>query len=102
MVHNLPEEGRRRVVVERVAPQINGGRFPIKRTVGESVVVEADVFTDGHDRIHCQLQYRNENSPQWHTELMKPLGNDRWQGAFPVRDLGRYLYTVSARIDHFL
>lgn len=102
MVHNLPKEGRRRVVVERVTPQINGGRFPIKRTVGESVVVEADVFTDGHDHIQCQLQYRNENSAQWHTVLMKPLGNDRWQGSFPVRDLGRYLYTVAARIDHFL
>ncbi|SFK72406.1 alpha-1,4-glucan:maltose-1-phosphate maltosyltransferase [Nitrosomonas aestuarii] len=102
MVHNLPKEGRRRVVVERVMPQINGGRFPIKRTVGESVVVEADVFTDGHDHIQCQLQYRNENSAQWHTVLMKPLGNDRWQGSFPVRDLGRYLYTVAARIDHFL
>ncbi|PTN12390.1 alpha-1,4-glucan--maltose-1-phosphate maltosyltransferase [Nitrosomonas aestuarii] len=102
MVHNLPKEGRRRVVVERVTPQINGGRFPIKRTVGESVVVEADVFTDGHDHIQCQLQYRNEISAQWHTVLMKPLGNDRWQGSFPVRDLGRYLYTVAARIDHFL
>lgn len=102
MANNLPAEGRRRVVIERVEPQINDGRFPIKRTVGDTVAVQADVFTDGHDRIHCRLLYRKENSAQWHNVSMQPIGNDRWQGAFSVRELGRYLYTVTAWIDHFL
>src|SRR5437868_2393495 len=47
---DFPENGRRRVVIENVTPQIiDGGRYPIKRVVGESVLVEADIFVDGHD-----------------------------------------------------
>jgi starch synthase (maltosyl-transferring) len=53
-IPQLPD-GRGRVVIEKVLPQIDCGRFPIKRVVGEAVVVEADVFADGHDRISCQV-----------------------------------------------
>lgn len=102
MAYQLPDEGRYRVVIENVTPQINEGRFPIKRTVDESVVVEADAFTDGHDQIRCMLQFRSEKGVQWHQVPMKPVGNDHWQGTFSVPDLGRYLYTVSAWVDHFL
>ena len=59
MVFERPEAGRRRVIIEQVEPQVNNGRFPIKRTVGETVTVDADVFTDGPDRIHCKLLYRS-------------------------------------------
>jgi starch synthase (maltosyl-transferring) len=53
-------DGRGRVVIERVWPQIDCGRFPIKRIIGETVVVEADVFADGHDHITCQVLYSRE------------------------------------------
>lgn len=101
MAHTLPETGQCRVIIERVEPQVNSGRFPVKRTVGEQVAVEADVFTDGHERIHCVLLYRSEHQSAWHKTPMKPVGNDCWQGAFSVHDLGRYYYTVSACVDHF-
>jgi len=32
-------DGRRRVVIEGVTPEIDGGRFPVKRVVGETVTV---------------------------------------------------------------
>lgn len=101
MTYVFPDEGRRRVVIEHVEPQVDNGRFPIKRTIGESVTVEADAFADGHDRIQCMLQYRSEHQTAWHKVAMKPLGNDRWQGTFQVHDIGRYCYTVTALIDHF-
>ena len=50
----MPEEqidGRQRVAIEAVEPQIDCGRFPIKRIAGDTVVVEAAVFADGHDQI---------------------------------------------------
>jgi starch synthase (maltosyl-transferring) len=93
-------DGRRRVVIERVSPQIDCGRFPIKRVVGESVVVEADVFADGHDQIACQILYGQEKK-ELKTSAMKPLGNDRWRGEFCVEELGRYQYTVEGWIDRF-
>lgn len=101
MARMLPEDGRGRVIIENVKPQVDGGRFPIKRTLGESVVVEADAFTDGHDRIRCLLCYRKEEGVQWHEVPMQPLGNDRWRGTFLVRDLGRHLYTVRGWVDHW-
>src|SRR4029079_7919450 len=83
------ETGRRRVIIEGVSPEIDGGRFPIKRIAGEQVVVEADVFTDGHDAISCVLLYRQDSDPDWSAAPMVALVNDRWRGAFPVAQLGR-------------
>jgi starch synthase (maltosyl-transferring) len=93
-------DGRKRVVIERVAPEIDCGRFPIKRVVGESVAVEADVFANGHDQIACQILYWRDET-KLKTTPMKPLGNDRWRGDFPVEELGRYQYTVEGWIDRF-
>ncbi len=96
-----PADGRKRVVVESVEPQIDAGRFPVKRIVGDTVRVEADVFADGHDHVAARLLFRYCDVPQWTTVPMQPLGNDRWRGEFSVSRLGEYLYTVSGVIDHF-
>lgn len=95
------EDGRRRVVVERVSPEIDAGRFAIKRVTGEVVVVEADIFGDGHDALSTVLQFRADHDSDW-TELpMEPLGNDLWRASFPVEKTGVYIYTVAAWMDHF-
>jgi starch synthase (maltosyl-transferring) len=97
----LPEDGGRRVVIEGVTPEIDGGRFPAKRAVGESVVVEADIFPDGHDSLSAVILHRRDDEPQWSERPMHPLGNDRWRGAFVVSDVGRYHYTVKAWVNAF-
>ena len=97
----LPEEGRSRVIIEAVQPEIDGGRFPIKRIVGEDTVVEADILADGHDALSCRLLYRREAETEWSEAPMEPLGNDRWRGSFRVQELGRYRYTVLGWVDHF-
>jgi len=94
-------EGRWRTVIEGVKPEIDGGRFAIKRTVSEEVVVEADIFTDGHDALSAVLLYRRESQPQWTKVPMEFLVNDRWRGSFRVTELGRYRYTLIAWADHF-
>lgn len=100
--HGMALEGRVRTVIEAVRPEVDGGRFPVKRVIGETVVVEADAFADGHDTLACVLRYRHEEDAEWSEAAMSPLGNDRWRGAFEVRKVGRYRYTVSAWVDHFL
>jgi starch synthase (maltosyl-transferring) len=97
---NVPE-GRRRVVIEGVSPEIDGGRFPVKRVIGETVAVEADVFADGHDQLAPVLRYRRDDDPLWSEVPMEPIGNDRWRGAFTVESLGRYRYTLRAWIERF-
>jgi starch synthase (maltosyl-transferring) len=95
------EEGRRRVVIEGVSPEIDGGSSSIKRTVGEQVVVEADIFGDGHDALSAVLLYRKEETSKWIEVPMEFLVNDRWQASFTVLDTGRYFYTVMGWVDHF-
>jgi starch synthase (maltosyl-transferring) len=96
-----PVDGRRRVVIESVSPQIDCGQFSIKRVVGETVVVEASVFADGHDQVACQLLYWREDDKTVQSSPMISLGNDRWRGEFSVLSVGRYGYTVEGWIDRF-
>jgi starch synthase (maltosyl-transferring) len=96
-----PADGRKRVVIESVQPEIDAGRFPIKRIAGDTVEVEADVFADGHDRVTARLLYRLQGVSSWTAVPMQPLGNDRWRGEFPVANTGEYFYTVAGWIDHF-
>ncbi len=95
------ERGRVRVVIENVTPRVDGGQFPIKRVIGEAVEVEADVFADGHDRVAAQLLHRHEQTSEWTSVPMQPLGNDRWRARFTVDTLGRYFYTVQGWVDHY-
>ena len=95
------QDGRGRVVIDRVRPEVDGGRFPIKRTVGEQVVVTADVFADGHDVIRCLLRHRPEGSDAWIDVPMEASYNDLWQASFTVSALGRHVYTVVAWVDRF-
>jgi starch synthase (maltosyl-transferring) len=95
------DDGRRRAVVEGLAPAVDAGRFPVKRSIGEAVVVEADAFVDGHDSIRCLLRSRPVGEPEWLESEMRPIGNDRWRGEFVVNELGEYEYTVTAWVDAF-
>jgi starch synthase (maltosyl-transferring) len=94
-------EGRCRAVIEGVSPQVDAGRYPIKRAVGETVAVEADVFTDGHDAVACAVRFRREGAPAFEEVAMSPLINDRWRGEFRVSACGFHRYTVVAWVDHF-
>ena len=94
-------DGRRRVAVEAVSPEVEAGRFPAKRSLGEKVAIEADVFADGHDAVACVIRYRHQADSAWTEVPMLALGNDRWRGEIIVSQLGRYLYTVQGWVDRF-
>jgi len=96
------QDGRIRAVVESITPSLDGGRFPVKRIVGDKVTVEADGFADGHDVVACDLKWRPAGTADWFSTPMKPLGNDRWRAEFPVDAIGLWQYTVHGRVDPFL
>ncbi len=91
----------RRVAIENVKPQVDCGRFPIKRTIGDRVSVTADIFADGHDVLHAVLRHRPASETKWQEVPMEPQPNDRWQGEFTVPVQGRHLYTLQAWTDRF-
>jgi starch synthase (maltosyl-transferring) len=91
----------RRVVIENVQPQVDCGWFPIKRTIGDRVAVEANIFVDGHDVLYAVLRHKPQSQDDWDEVPMEALPNDVWQGEFTVTTEGRYVYTLQAWIDHF-
>ena len=91
-----------RVIVEAISPSVDRGAFPIKRTVGEEVVVEADVYAEGHDVLKVLLKSRPVGSVDWRESTMVALPyNDRWTGSFPVEAMGDLEYTVEGWVDRF-
>src|SRR3954447_16124842 len=94
-------EGRARVAIENLEPRVDAGRFPAKRVVGDVVVVEADVFADGHDGIAARLDFCFSGDNEWQSVPMQPLVNDRWTASFRLDRLGVYQYKVAGWVDHF-
>jgi len=91
----------RRAVIESLRPEIDAGRFPIKRTVGDKVEVTADIFCDGHDLLSARLLYRTKSQSEWNSSPMREIVNDRWAGAFRIGTQEAHVYTVEAWPDAF-
>jgi starch synthase (maltosyl-transferring) len=96
-----PPHGRNRVVIEEVKPQIDSGRHPVCRIVGDDVVVTAAIFADGHDHLAAQLHYQRSTERRWRSTPMTPVSNDIWTGSFEVDKLGAWRFTILAWVDHF-
>jgi starch synthase (maltosyl-transferring) len=95
------DDGRKRVIIEGVEPEIDGGRFPAKRILGETITVFADIFVDGHDLVAGVLRYRHDAVEQWQEAPLFPLPNDRWRGELIAPELGTVWFTFEAWVDHF-
>jgi starch synthase (maltosyl-transferring) len=102
MVASAELDGRSRVIIEGVQPEVDAGLFPAKRVVSDSVVVEADIFADGHDVLSAVVLYRHASEKKFREVRMIPMPNDRWRAEFAVEQLGYTIYTIEAWVDHFL
>ena len=89
------------VIVENITPQLDGGRYPIKRAVGQDLVVEADIFKEGHDVISALLKWRPVGDSTWLETPMESLVNDRWRGVLTVTAPGPWEMTIEAWGDTF-
>ena len=88
-----------RVIIEHLTPVIDGGIFQLKRVQGQSVHVEADIFSDGHDHLSAELIFTHNSSQQKEVVSMESLPNDRWQADFKVTELGNYHFHLEAWVD---
>ncbi|HSR73083.1 MAG TPA: maltotransferase domain-containing protein, partial [Kiloniellales bacterium] len=90
-----------RLTIEDVWPEIDGGRHPVKRIVGDVLGVWADIFCDGHDVIAACVKYRPVGERDWRETPMRHFDNDRWYGRIPLSRNTRYEYTIEAWRDLF-
>jgi starch synthase (maltosyl-transferring) len=91
----------RTVWIGRVRPEIDGGRFPVKREVGDVFEVTADILREGHEALAAVLLYRTQKDAAWREEPMEHLGDDRWVGRFLLAENTRYVYTIEAYPDPY-
>ena len=96
-----PQIAEGRIVIEAVSPMIDCGETPIKRIVGDTLAVQATVFSDGHDKIAVALLYRPQRETDWRRAPMRFVENDRWTGSFPLEENARYVYTIESWRDPF-
>ena len=94
-------QGRARPVISHVRPSVDAGRYPAKGSLGEPVVVTAEVFTDGHDQVACTLLFRHEDEEEWRTAPMVCMDNDVWTAEFVPERLGAHLFCIRATVDWF-
>ncbi|MFW5833477.1 MAG: maltotransferase domain-containing protein [Pseudomonadota bacterium] len=97
----LEELAAARVAIEAVTPQLDGGRFPVKRVVGDILEVEADILMDGHDKLAAELLLKAVDDGTWRRVPMHPIDNDRWGGRIALTRNTRYVYTIEAWFDVF-
>jgi starch synthase (maltosyl-transferring) len=90
-----------RIVVDAIAPAVDGGRFAAKRLTGERIGVEADIYTDGHGVIFADLIWKALDEKDWRRVPMRPRDNDRWHATFAPGRIGRHCFTIEAWADEF-
>ncbi|KAA0993798.1 alpha-1,4-glucan--maltose-1-phosphate maltosyltransferase [Dyadobacter aurulentus] len=95
------KDGRKRVVITNVGPQVEEGKFPAKRAIGESIVFSADVFGDGHDAVAASVIFKHESDQLWEQIPMYYTLNDRWEASWFPEKTGFYEYRFTGWIDHF-
>ncbi|STX27854.1 Alpha-1,4-glucan:maltose-1-phosphate maltosyltransferase 2 [Legionella beliardensis] len=99
--NNLDVLGLKRIWISHVYPEIDGGQFPAKRIIKDTVIIEADIFCDGIDEINAVLLYKHEADNDWQQTYFSPANNDRMQAIFKAAKLGYYTYTIKAWVDEF-
>jgi starch synthase (maltosyl-transferring) len=92
----------RRIIIEAVSPEVDGGRYPAKAVIGDDITVTADIYADGHDSLSARVLFRHEHESDWVETPMRHLGNDRWEGLFPAARTGTYYFAITAWVDRFL
>jgi starch synthase (maltosyl-transferring) len=92
---------RRSVIIERIAPELDGGRYAVKRVVGDQLLVTADIFADGHDLLDAAILIRADDETAWRRAPMRPIDNDRWSGHVEVLRNRRHAYAIEAWRDAF-
>jgi len=100
-IRSVDDLSKHRIYIEDVYPVVDGGRFPVKRIVGEAVDIWADIFRDGHVVLAAELLWRREGADKWLRVPMVLHDNDRWAASFTPPKAGRYVYAIEAWTDVF-
>ena len=91
------------ITIEHVSPQIDAGRYAVKREVGDTMDVTCSIFKDGHDLIKAVILCRLADSNEWWETPMTEVnhGLAQWYGQLWFGTNARYIYTNEAWVDEY-
>jgi starch synthase (maltosyl-transferring) len=95
----IPKTTPARVQIQEVSPQVDCGRYPVKRTIGDRVEVTARIFRDGHETLGAAVRHKGPDATRWSEAPLEPLGNDVWAGSFEVDRPGIWSFRIEAWVD---
>jgi starch synthase (maltosyl-transferring) len=95
----MPKTSPARIQIQQVSPQVDCGRYPVKRIAGDLVEVTARIFRDGHEALGAAVRYKGPADTRWAETPLEPLGNDAWAGAFEVDRPGLWSFRIEAWVD---
>ncbi len=102
---SLPSLRPSRVIIDKLKPEVDGGRFGARRYIDEEVEIVATLLLDGHDHVKGRLLYKHESEKSFKrvpfVTSPEDIGNDRWRARFSPQKLGRYILSAEAAIDRF-
>ncbi len=96
---SIPKTTPARIQIQEVSPQVDCGRYPVKRTVGDAVGVTARIFRDGHETLGAAVRHKRPDATRWTETPLEPLGNDLWAGSFEVDRPGLWSFRIEAWVD---
>ena len=96
---SIPKTTPARIQIQEVSPQVDCGRYPVKRTVGDAVGVTARIFRDGHETLGAAVRHKRPDATRWSETPLEPLGNDLWAGSFEVDRPGLWSFRIEAWVD---
>ena len=96
---SIPKTTPARIQIQEVSPQVDCGRYAVKRTVGDEVEVTARIFRDGHETLGAAIRHKGPDATRWSETPLEPLGNDLWAGSFEVDRAGLWSFRIEAWVD---
>ena len=96
---STPKTAPARIQIQEVSLQLDCGRYPAKRTVGDVVEVTARIFRDGHETLGAAVRHKGPDATRWRETPLEPLGNDVWAGSFELDRPGLWSFRIEARVD---
>ena len=99
MVTRIPLNNR--VQIQTITPTVDCGRYAAKAVVGDNVIVGADIFREGHEKLAAVVRYRGPDDDRWREAPLALDVNDRWYGSFHVDRMGPWRYHVLAWTDYY-
>ncbi len=93
--------GLGRIPVTGVTPVIECGAYPVKAVVHERILIQANVFREGHDSVNASVILTSPGGTQRRIDMkqVEPKGLDIWQAYVRMAAEGDWTYRIEGWSD---